>query len=140
MEWRHVLGVAYALVTAAFVYASQFSISPPGVLNDIWSGSALGWVWVAATFGVAFAIGRWWVLLFPLAPLGVLVYLQVIGHQSPWHDAGPPLDPLALFWLVALEALLGFALGMRVAWDSRGGGPSAVQGDPRGIGRRVDQP
>jgi len=74
-------------------------------------------VGIALAFTVGLYVARWWLLLTTLTPVVVLGVLELAGHQSPWHDAGPPLTqylwwPLfwGLFWLVVLAVVLGVSI------------------------------
>ncbi|HWA53975.1 MAG TPA: hypothetical protein VG816_07370 [Solirubrobacterales bacterium] len=123
---RVAIMLATALVLGAEAYAHAFDISPPGVLQGIWSHS--NWVtYGLAIFGV-FLSYRWWALLPAIAPAAVIVYLHnMTDYVSPWREEpiGPSNlsdDPVlyVLFVLVGIAlqaAFLYVGLLLRAAWE-----------------------
>jgi hypothetical protein len=119
--WRVALVATSAALAGAFLYGHQFDISPPGVLYDIWYGSAFGWVLFGLLTVVGFAVRRWWALLVLGGPFIASVVLGVTGHQSPWEDAPAPLDTYWLylmgFWILALGVPIAAGIGLGVLWE-----------------------
>jgi hypothetical protein len=117
---------------AALTLGSRFAIDPPSVLYDLWYSAAPLVVGIALALSVGFYVARWWLLLASLTPVTVLGVLELAGHRSPWHDAGPPLTqylwwPLlwALFWFFVLPVVLGVSI--RRGLGERGVGHSALE-------------
>jgi hypothetical protein len=102
---------------AALTLGSQVALDPPSLLYDLWYSAAPHVVGIALALGVGFYVARWWLLLASFTPVLVLGGLELAGHRSPWHDAGPPLTqylwwPLlwALFWVFVLPVVLGVSI------------------------------
>lgn len=86
--------IAFAVLVvywAAVTLGSQFAISPPGVLYDLWYSVVPGVVGLAFGLCVALYVGRWWVVIAAAVPVTVLAALELGGHIAPWHDVGPPI-------------------------------------------------
>jgi hypothetical protein len=106
-----------AVYWAAVTLGSHFAPDPPGVLYDLWYSAAPSVAGIALAIAVGLYVARWWLLLAPLTPVLVLASLELAGHRSPWHDAGPPLTqylwwPLLwpLVWFFVLPVLLGVSI------------------------------
>lgn len=117
--------VVTALLLGAFRYGHAFDIDPPGVLGDIWYGSALGpLLYGAAIFGV-FLVNRWWALLPAIVPVAVNIYLyNLTDYVSPWHEepiptlSDEPASIVLVLLAVAIQAaILALGLLLRWAWE-----------------------
>lgn len=72
---------------------------------------------VVAAIIVAAYVGRWWVLLVAVTPIGVWAGLETAGHVAPYHEAEPPLTKFVgsdgwwpVFWLYMMPLALGVIL------------------------------
>lgn len=140
---RAAITLTTTLMLGAYTYGHAFDIRPPGVLYDVWYGSIFGWIvfWLAV-FGV-FLVNRWWALVPAIAPTAVMIYLNMTGYASPWHEdlfstpwhedlSEHPLVAIGwtLFvfgWTIALAVFLSAGLLLRAIWErvrSRGPGGS----------------
>ncbi|HEY8815156.1 MAG TPA: hypothetical protein VIP57_08640 [Candidatus Dormibacteraeota bacterium] len=108
---------ASTLLLGAFTYGHAFDISPPGVLNDIWSGSLFGSLLIALVVVGVFLVNRWWALLPAFAPAAVTIYLHATDYLSPWHEdlSGEPWYLIG--GTVLLVAFLSLALLLRAVWE-----------------------
>ena len=108
----------------AITIGSQFAVSPPGALYDMWYSVAPAIGGLALSFAAGAYIGRWWAVLAGFAPLAALGVLELSGHVAPWHDAGPPLTQLVdyglwyfvstvvAFWLLPIAAGVALRKGL----------------------------
>jgi hypothetical protein len=108
----------------AMTIGSQFAVSPPGALYDVWYSATPLIGGLALSFAAGLYIGRWWAVLGGFAPLAALGALELSGHVAPWHDAGPPLTQLVeyglwyavstvvTFWLLPIAAGVALRKGL----------------------------
>jgi len=127
---RVAITLSTALAFGACTYGRAFDISPPGVLYNIWYGSAFGWILFGlAVFGVSL-VYRWWALLPAIAPAAVMIYLHnMTEYVSPWHDDlydGLSDHPLFVLFVIGGiimgAAVLSAGLLLRAVWEWVGSG------------------
>jgi hypothetical protein len=122
MTWRTRLALAYGVLLGLYTWASMVAgacrdfghegdcgvLSSPGILHTVATPPA-GLVFLLASFVLAFAIGRAWVLLLAFVPAIPAVVLQLTGFQT--YDVQPLFYAFTVPpWYLA-PLFIGFVVG-----------------------------